>query len=232
MVGTLVFIHGWATTPEVWAGQKEYFSGEYEVILADISAAKNIKEAADSVYGLVRDKNNFILIGWSLGWLVILELLKTFKIKPNGIISVNSTAKFVDDGYLGAGPKKAHLDKTIRDCRRDAGRAFSDFYKTILSDKGNEAFTGLNPDGIDYNNLIHGLNMLKDCDYREFIKDVRIPALFIAGEQDTICPQEASFYMQEKIQGSKLKIMECGHMPFWSNAVEFNSMVHNFLKGL
>ena len=51
MVKTLVFIHGWASTPDVWQGQRDYFAGNYEVILPDISRAEDIKEAG----GIVTD---------------------------------------------------------------------------------------------------------------------------------------------------------------------------------
>lgn len=246
MVNSLIFIHGWASSPKIWFKQKEYFGKSYKVILPDISIASNIKEASDIAGESVSAEENFVLIGWSLGWLVVLELLKNLsagsrlksKISsmPKGLVSVNSTPKFVDDGYLGAGPKNGHLLKVIKDARRFPQKAAEDFYKAMLSDKGAEMFARFNAEEsrglVNYNNLVCGLKILKDSDYREFIKEINIPALLIAGLRDNICPEEASGFMQQRIKGSKLQILDSGHMPFFTKEKEFNASIDNFVKGL
>ena len=145
MVKTLIFIHGWASSPEIWQRQKEYFSKDYEVILPEISKAKNITEAANIVNDLIKDKKGIVLIGWSLGWLVVLELLKNLALEPKGIIAVTATAKFSDDGYLGKGPTDTHLAKMIRDCKCNPQKTLEDFYKEAAIFTGREIDTLLPP---------------------------------------------------------------------------------------
>lgn len=232
MAMNLVFIHGWASFPEIWQRQKEYFSKDYEVILPDIRAAQDIGEAAWLVNNSIKDRKDFVLIGWSLGWLVALELLKNFNISLKGLVAVNSTPKLVDDGYLGAGPTKTHLTKMIRDCKRNPRKAFEDFYKSTLTDIGKTMLSSIKPKDSDYNKLIYGLYILRDCDYRDFLVKIHIPTLLIAGVNDTICPQEASAYMHKRIDGSQLKILDSGHIPFIERTEEFNGLVEDFVKGL
>lgn len=238
MAMTLVFIHGWATSPEIWQRQKEHFAKDYEVILPDISGAHDIREAACLVNNSIKDRKDFVLIGWSLGWMVALELLKNLldesepRILPKGLAAVNSTPKLVDDGYLGAGPAKTHLAKMIRDCKRNPKKAFEDFYKSTLTDIGKTVLSSIKPKGSDYDKLIYGLYILRDCDYRDFLIKIHIPALLIAGVNDTICPQEASAYIHKRIEGSQLKILDSGHIPFIERAEEFNGLVEAFVKGL
>ncbi|OGX43470.1 MAG: hypothetical protein A3H41_01465 [Omnitrophica WOR_2 bacterium RIFCSPLOWO2_02_FULL_45_28] len=284
MVKTLVFIHGWASTQDVWQSQRDYFAGNYEVILPDISRAKEIKEAAEIVNVSLAIKRDFVLIGWSLGWLVVLELLKNFKISPQGIVAVNSTPKLIDDGYLGAGPTRTHLAKMIRDCKHNPEKMLDNFYKGILTDTAKDMLKGIKPKNIDtfggaqtppfpakrdpagqkivvrdragkecaalsinpehttvfrpwcgridYDRLIYGLYILRDCDYRDFISEINIPALIIVGAKDGICPPQASEYMRSRIKHAQLKILDCGHMPFLDKANEFNTILENFVKEL
>lgn len=244
MVKTLIFIHGWASMPEVWQGQKEYFAKDYEVILPDISRAEDIKEAAAIVNSAVKDKKDFVLIGWSLGWLVVLELLKNLvdearprneaepRLLPKGLVAVNSTSRLIDDGYLGAGPTKTHLAKMIRDCRHNPEKMLDDFYKGILTDTAKNMLKGIELRNIDYDTLIYGLYILRDCDYRDFIQKIDLPTLIIAGAKDGIAPFEASEYIHRKIRNSRIKILDCGHISFLDKADEFNAMLENFVKRL
>jgi len=85
---------------------------------------------------------------------------------------------------------------------------------------------------IDYDRLIYGLYILRDCDYRDFISEINIPALIIVGAKDGICPPQASEYMRSRIKHAQLKILDCGHMPFLDKANEFNTILENFVKEL
>ena len=136
MVETIVFIHGWASAPEIWERQREYFTKDYEVILPDISPAKDITEAANIVNDSIKGKKDFVLIGWSLGWLAVLEALKSLSLKPKAVVAVNSTPKFCSDEYLGGGSTQTHLNKMIRDCKRDPQKTMENFYKGMLTDNG------------------------------------------------------------------------------------------------
>ena len=232
MVRTLVFIHGWASSPEIWQGQREYFARDYEVILPDIGPAKDITGAADIVNDSIKGKKDFILIGWSLGWLAVLEGLKSLYLKPKAVVAVNSTPRFCSDEYLGAGSTQAHLDKMIRDCRRNPQKTLEDFYKGLLTDSGKGMASSFQFKNIDYSKLIYGLSVLKDADYRDFIRAIDIPALIITGSRDTICVPQVSEYMHQRIKGSKLKVFDCGPLPFLARCEEFNSTIEEFIKSV
>lgn len=239
MAKTLIFIHGWASSSQIWQGQKDYFSSkDYEVISPDISPAKDIKEAASLVNTAIKGKKDFVLIGWSLGWLAALELLKNLlaeaepRLLPKGLVAVNSTPKLIDDGYLGVGPTKTHLAKMIRDCSHNPEKMLDDFYKGILTDTAKDMLKGIKLKDVDYDTLIYGLYILRDCDYRNFISEINIPTLIIVGAKDKICSPQASEYMHSRIKHAQLRILDCGHMPFLDKASEFNTIIENFVKEL
>lgn len=232
MVKTLIFIHGWASVPEIWQRQREYFSKDYEVITPDIGPAKDINEAASLIKAAIGGREDFILIGWSLGWLAVLEGLKSFSLKPKAVVAVNSTPKFCSHEYLGAGPTQTHLNKMIRDCKRDPQKTMENFYKGMLTDRGKNMVSSLQFKNIDYSKLIYGLSILKDADYRDLLDTIDIPALIITGSRDTICVPQVSEYMRQRIKQSELKAFDCGHLPFLDKADEFNSAIEKFIKRL
>lgn len=232
MVKTLVFIHGWASAPEIWQGQREYFFKDYEVITPDIGAAKDITGAAGLIKAAVRGREDFILIGWSLGWLAVLEGLKSFSLKPKAVVAVNSTPKFCSYEYIGAGPTQTHLNKMIRDCKRDPQKTMEDFYEGMLTNSGKNMVSSLQFKNIDYSKLIYGLYILRDTDYRDLLGAIDIPALIITGSRDTICVPQVSEYMRQRIKQSELKTFDCGHLPFLDKAGEFNSAIEKFIKML
>ena len=232
MIKTLVFIHGWASVPEIWQGQREYFARDYEVILPDIGPAKDITGAANIVNDSIKGKKDFALIGWSLGWLAVLEGLKSFALKPKGVVAVNSTPKFCSDEYLGAGSTQTHLYKMIRDCKRDPKKTLEDFYNGLLTDSGKIMASSFQFKNIDYSRLIYGLYILKDVDYRDFLDTIDVPALIITGIKDTICVPQVSEYMRQRIKGSQLKAFDCGHLPFLDKTEEFNSTIEEFIKSV
>jgi len=232
MIKTLVFIHGWASVPEIWQGQREYFARDYEVILPDIGPAKDITGAANIVNDSIKGKKDIALIGWSLGWLVVLEALKSFALKPKGVVAVNSTPKFCSDEYLGAGFTQTHLNKMIRDCKRDPKKTVDNFYRGLLTEEAKDMLGEFNIRNLNYQSLMHGLYMLRDYDCRDFLGEIKLPALIIAGAKDKICPPEASEYMYKRINDSQLKVFDCGHIPFIDKAEGFNSTVDDFIKSV
>lgn len=148
------------------------------------------------------------------------------------MVAVNSTPKFCSREYLGAGSTQTHLDKMIRDCRRDPRKTMENFYKGMLTDNGKSMASSFQFKNIDYSKLMYGLSMLRDADYRDFIGTINIPALIITGLKDTICVPQVSEYMHQRIPGSELKVFDCGHLPFLDKADEFNSAVDDFIKKL
>lgn len=232
MVKTLVFIHGWASAPEIWQRQREYFAKDYEVVLPDISPARDIQEAAGLLKDAIKDRKDFVLIGWSLGWMVILEALKSLSLKPKAVVAVNSTPNFCSDEYLETGFTQTHLNKMIRDCKRDPQKTRENFYKGLLTESGKSMASSFQFKNIDYSKLIYGLSMLKDANYRDFIRAIDIPALIITGARDTICVPQVSEYMRQRIKQSELKVFDCGHLPFLDKAEEFNFAIADFIRKL
>ncbi len=64
------------------------------------------------------------------------------------------------------------------------------------------------------------------------LNKVNIKTLIISGSKDKIVPEKFA-KKQSELTNSELKIIKnCGHFPFIEKSHEFNSILHEFLKGL
>ena len=100
----LVFIHGWAASSNYWKYQIDHFSKSYKVIAPDLRGHGDSDKPLDADYSVERmakdiltiiDKlslKDVILVGHSLGGLIVLELLRKFR-DISGITLVSTPYK-------------------------------------------------------------------------------------------------------------------------------------------
>jgi 3-oxoadipate enol-lactonase len=70
-------------------------------------------------------------------------------------------------------------------------------------------------------------------DSTPLLSGIRVPALVIAGEEDTLAPPEEMERMAAAIPGAKfVKIARTGHLPNLEDPTEFNRRVDDFLRSV
>lgn len=76
-----------------------------------------------------------------------------------------------------------------------------------------------------------GLEILRDCDLRSVLPDIRQHALVVAGERDTLTPPQASHYLAAQMPNARLAAIKgAAHAPFLSHPEIFVECVCDFLK--
>lgn len=245
---TLVFLSGWATDQGVWVNQEEYFSSyrkiynnyhrniepfsitELETLRYRDSALKIIKE----------ERNLMILVGWSLGAMVALELEALASEKILGIILVGGTAKFISEDGYDAGLPGVVVDRMKKKLARNPEQTLEDFYTLMFTkEEHSEGFLQKFQQQLlapvlnwSYLELQAGLDYLKNQDLRILLKSIKVPTLIIHGERDEICPIQAGQNLHTNIEGSIFKLLPgCGHVPFISRAEDFNKEVARWIHG-
>ncbi len=82
----------------------------------------------------------------------------------------------------------------------------------------------------DLGALQFGLDILRDCDLRGALPDIRQPALVVGGERDTLTPPQASHYLVAQLPDARLvEIGGAAHAPFLSHPDEFMKHLTSFL---
>jgi len=77
------------------------------------------------------------------------------------------------------------------------------------------------------------LDMMDREDSTKMLKDIRVPTLIIAGEDDVIIPREETLDMRAAIPGAKLVTLpDAVHLPNLEQSILFNINLKDFLESI
>lgn len=246
----LVFIHGWSYSRTVWSLQREFFSRRFRCILPDLrghgdssspSSGYEVDEMGSDLLALFQglDLSGATLVGWSLGVLVALSAYVALRKRLSAIVLVSGIPKFIaSDEYPFGLPEKEIRGMALR-LKRNPVRAYEEFNRMMFSrneldcgkyeEMESEILGSIQRPATDV--ALRTLEALARADMRTVLSSIRIPALLVHGERDTICLPEASKYMASLIPGSSLCLMQdTGHAPFLSRKEAFNTVLTVFLE--
>lgn len=219
----LLFIHGFATGPEVWREQIGEFSGDHRVITN-----------ADQIGRL----NDVFVVGWSMGGWKAMELCLECPKKVKGLILVSAFAKYLKSKDYPYGTSPALLRKLEKKIKADYKSGLRYFYDLMFKENeheeprrsvaGSELMFLPIPEKEDVDRWF---DKLRNEDKREILRKIQVPVLLIHGDQDQISPAGNSKFMHERLPNSELHVFEkVGHAPFLEAAGKFNSCLRGFIQ--
>jgi len=225
------FIHGWASTPMVWAG----LTDRKDCYFYDSSTYPNYQELS-KIFIDVADKTDspHILVGWSLGGMLALQLAFDFPGKIDKLILISSTAKFTADDSYTAGIHPSIVKNLARKINSDSVAAQKNFYKLMFSKQEDHAcneFLDESAEKIVTKNILslkNGLQYLLDTDLRNLLSSINVQTNIIHGTDDSICPFSAAQYLANHIAESTLSVIQgAGHIPFYTQKEVCKNLIFN-----
>jgi pimeloyl-[acyl-carrier protein] methyl ester esterase len=231
----LLLIHGWAMHGGVWNGVAEQLSQHFPVLAVDLPGhgfsnvekgeggkGKGKTSALPSPFSLdaivdelsCQFNEPLTLCGWSLGGQLALRWAQRKAEQVRRLVLVASTPCFARrQDWLCAMPVQ------LRGSERE---------RELLATLRNTLFSHGEP---DLSALQTGLEILRDCDLRAELPDIKQAALVIAGERDTLTPPLASQYLASHLADARLVTVKgAAHAPFLSHQAEFSEQLINFLS--
>ena len=102
-VQNIVLIHGWTSDESIWQETQNYLDQRYHVYTLNLPIAKNIHSYRDAVIELIEQNglDQAILVGWSMGALVAIQVAHQLPLKVQGLILVSGTSGFLADSQCG-----------------------------------------------------------------------------------------------------------------------------------
>lgn len=165
-----------------------------------------------------------LLIGWSLGALVALEMAAALPERVTGLVLISGTSRFVTDGGYLAGWHPRIVERMKKQLQRHPEETIASFLASLWA----EGETGdislfMHRDRVE--ELTIGLDYLLTADARPLLAALHVPVLLLHGENDAICPPEAARYIANHIPHAELVIFNnTGHVPFLTKT---NECVHS-----
>lgn len=226
---TIVFVHGLSGSSSAWVAYEQELKQIANVVSFDLRGhgkseklrayeAYKINNIADDLYELVEYLNidQCILVGHSLGCLVVLSFLQRYQDRvskivllapsaaPGSMLSAKLLSPFLAIGVFIAAllpfsgrTVGGHVDYTRY---RDTG----DWnISRMIADIGNTSLWV----------YLYATKQAYRVNFKEFLLEISIPALIIHGKRDTIFPMHHGLYMASKIPGAQfLSINDADHI--------------------
>jgi len=247
----LLLIHGWGMHGGIWSGVAEQLAQNCCVMVVDlpghgysVNHSRSPLPASTLTLDSIVDELSaqfdepLTVCGWSLGGQVALRWALRHPQQVERLVMVASTPCFVrlDDWKYALSTEileefavnlqhhyaltlKRFLALQVRGGERERE------WLTVLRDA---LFSRGEP---DLSALQSGLDILRGCDLRGALPEVMQAMLVLAGERDTLIPQQASQYLASRTPKGRLATIKgAAHAPFLSHPEEFVEHVVNFLN--
>jgi len=228
---TMILLHGWGAHGAVWARQTQAFQHRLQVLTPDIPVWD---PAWLEDYLLDFSLPECLLVGWSLGGMLLLEVLARQAVSPGGLVLVGAPPVFCSRPDHPWGQPPAAVRAMRRALKSNPRKVLQDFAMSCLSPEEGafqEEVASLFHRG-DGANLAAGLDYLLRQDLRPLLAKQTVPATIIQGGQDRIVPPEQARFLQEHLSGSSLRLLPgAGHLPFRTQAVAFNGILEDIITG-
>lgn len=241
---TLLFVHGWLGSLEVWEEQVAAFSESHRVVSVDLRGfGQSDKPDGDYPLDLFADDLDFIIqelaldkpvfIGWSMAASIGLVYATAHPDKISKLVLVGGTPLLIaSEDFPHAIPGEA-AEQLLGALQVDFMAGTRGFIEMLLP----EPDTGALKEQLHTIALqttpavaLNSIGLAAGQDLRPLLSQVKIPTLILTGGQDQVCLPGASQYMHEHISNSEFySFAGKGHCPFLTDAAAFNERLRDFV---
>lgn len=240
----LVLLHGWALHGGMWGAWLDRLSSHARLHVLDLpghgrsgwpAGVRDLEALARAVSPRV--PRDAVVLGWSLGGMLALELARRNPRHLRALILMATTPKFLAGPDWEHGIDPAALDEFGAGLARDYRRTVQNFL--ALQTRGDEhALETLrllrgkltSHGDPDPRAVAVGLDVLRTADLRDSLARIALPALVIAGEHDRLTPPGAGRELAVRLPAARFRMIErSGHAPFLSHPEAVLTEVRGFL---
>nr|WP_291299657.1 alpha/beta hydrolase [Desulfosporosinus sp. BICA1-9] len=107
-------MHGWACDESIWQETKNYLEQKYRLYTINLPIMKNRHSYRDAVIELIEQKGltRVVLVGWSMGSIVAIQVASYLLHKVQGLVLVSGTSKFLAETQTQVLGSEASLEDT------------------------------------------------------------------------------------------------------------------------
>ena len=236
---TLLFINSIATTRDLWARQVPRLSKSFRVITYDarghgfsqVTAGDyTIEQLGRDALAILDDAGveSAHLCGISLGGLTAMWLGVNASRRVKSLVLANTAARI--------GSVEMWTER-IAFVRQQGMAALADI---TMPRWFTDSFRAREPQTIEhFRSMVASCSRdgylaccaaLRDEDLREAITGIRCPVLCVAGSSDPATPPDALRFIHERIEGSRLVVLDAAHLTNVEQHEAFNDAVSSFLR--
>ena len=254
----VILIHGFGVKNKVWIGQFGPLSEKFKVIRFDNRGAGKSDRPnepytmdmfADDINGLMDFLNidKAHIVGWSLGGMIVQTFVLKYQNRVNKLVLINTLPNWPADKsglemYKNGQIEGYHakLKDPTKKFFESASMGFSRKFRKMMEEDPKKKFHGLfsaedliNESIIDPStpqDIINQVNALGNYNVLDKLHNIDVETLIICASNDRQTPKSRNELIHEKIQNSKLVVIEkAGHDSPKERVPEVNKHIIDFL---
>jgi pimeloyl-ACP methyl ester carboxylesterase len=231
--GRVLFIHGSGGNASLWLKVMEGLTHEYEVLAVSLPGHGESKGGGMKSIPAYRDflldflnalsLDRCFLGGHSLGGGIVLDFALRYPEKLKGVILIGTGAR------LRVLPEALEMLRKmsagLMEPKFDPWGFADDVSPEVLAEGERE--WAKTPVRVRYQDMM----ACDQFDSMGEVEKIQLPALIVCGRQDRLTPVKYSEFLQKKIAGSKMEIIEgAGHMVMLEKPLRLSEAIRSFLK--
>lgn len=242
---TLLFIHGWGMSHEVWREQVSEFSRDHRVVSVDLRGfGQSDKPQVNYSFDLFTDDLGFvirelglkkpILVGWSMGASIALVYAAAHPERVSKLVLVDGTPLVLAREDFPHGLPEPQLQQLLGAMQADYAAGMRFFVDLFFPE----------PNTSQLKDWVHGITQqttpavavscmanVAGTDLRPLLKKITVPTLLLHGELDQASSPAVNSYMHAQISNSETHMFPGkGHAPFLTDAQAFNKRLRTFVS--
>ena len=246
----VIFVHGVFMSGKYFYRQVEAFGKEFHSMAIDLRGhghsshtdnGHTMGSYAADLRAFIKAKNlkNVVLVGWSMGCMVIWDYFKQFgntDISATVLVDQSPSDFKWNDWQHGVFDLQS-LVTMMSNLQTDREQVFRDFIPMLFNEP---------PASEEVDWMLEELMLMPSTiasavlfdqtmqDYRNIVSKVNVPTLVITGGcEGKLLPVESVKFVHEQITGSQFSIFEnANHCPFLEETERFNKEVMDFIHNL
>ncbi len=242
---TLALLHGFALHSAIWGDWLAGFPVKSHAIDLPGHGGRPWEGSITDLASLARAVSDqvspgAIVVGWSLGGMVALELARQRPAELGGLVLIAITPRFVAGDGWPHGIDPSVIEEFAGAVARDYTQAVQDFLALQVLGAADPRATlrslralveGRPPP--DPCALATGLDILRHADLRPALAGIGLATLVIAGDRDRLTPAAASQSLAAALPRARFcRIAGAGHAPFLSHPAVVRCALGDFLGSL
>jgi len=241
----ILMLHGWALNHHVWQGVADHYAKKYRCLALDLPGhgrshdvvlrSYDIDSVTDAIASVMDEP--MIVLGWSMGAMLALNLAAAYPEKVEKLITVAGTAQFIASEDWPQGTEISSFMQFAEGVQLNYRPAIERFLaiqalgsKHALSQIKRLKHIMFSEPDPNEQALSGGLQLLQETHLQSRLARIHCPSVFIAGKTDRLIHSDASRVSAELVAGAQFReIRGAGHAPFISHPLEFYDALEDML---